>query len=76
MAVRSLLVVAAGVLLLGVVSACAGDDGNLTGDGSPSPGPTWTTPLYTLPPGEEFDPEGYDPEGDRSAAAESATPRG
>lgn len=73
---RSLFVVAGGILLLGALSACADDEGSLTGDGSPSPGPTLITPLYTLPPGEEFDPEGYDPEGDRSPAAESATPGG
>lgn len=69
---RAVSVVISGLLAVGALSGCAED--GATGDGGPSAGPTATAPATDqwppLPPGEEFDPEGYLPEGDTAPQAE------
>ena len=72
---RAVFVVISGLLAIAALSGCADDDAN--GDGTPSTGPTATAPATDpwppLPPGEEFDPEGYLPEGDAGPQPEPST---
>lgn len=68
---RAAHLLAAAVVAAGLTACSDAGPDSLNGDGLPTTGPTSTTgpglePFPPLPPGEEFDPEGYEPEGDSS----------
>lgn len=69
---RAAHLLAAAVLTAGLTACSDAGPDSLNGDGLPTTGPTSTAGVEgfpLLPPGEEFDPEGYEPEGDRDPSA-------